>query len=67
VLDVHRVDLNHHEFDAELRRDLMIPRGQVNLHAGVHYLAPMGEMKQDVMDACFYLPLSCSNLWLLNK
>jgi hypothetical protein len=42
-------------------------RGQVNLHAGVHYLALMGAMKQDVMDVCFYLPLSYSNLCLLNK
>jgi hypothetical protein len=42
----------------------MIPRVQANLHAGVHYLAQMGAMKQDVMDVCFYLPLSYSNLCL---
>jgi len=45
----------------------MIPRGQANLHAGVHYLAQMGAMKQDVMDVCFYLPLSDSNLCLLKE
>jgi hypothetical protein len=67
VQDVHREDLIHHEFGAELRRDLMIRREQANLHAGVHYLALMGAMKQDVMDVCFYLPLSYSNLCLLNK
>jgi hypothetical protein len=67
VQDVHREDLIHHEFGAELRRDSMIPRGQVNLHAGVHYLALMGAMKQDVMDVCFYLPLSYSNLCLLKE
>jgi hypothetical protein len=67
VQDAHREDLIHHEFDAELLRDSMIPREQANLHAGVHYLALMGAMKQDVMDVCFYLPLSYSNLCLLNK
>jgi hypothetical protein len=36
-------------------------REQANLHAGVHYLALMGAMKQDVMDVCFYLPSLCSN------
>jgi hypothetical protein len=61
------VDLNHHAFGAELLGDLKIPREQANLHAGVHYLAPMGEMKQDVMDVHFYLPLSYSNLYLLIK
>jgi hypothetical protein len=45
VPDVHRVDLIHHEFGAELLHDSMILREQVNLHAGVHYLALMGEMK----------------------
>jgi hypothetical protein len=64
VLDVHREDLIHHAFGAELLRDLMIRREQANLHAGVHYLALMGEKKQDVMDVCFYLPLSYSNLCL---
>jgi hypothetical protein len=36
-------------------------RGQVNLHAGVHYLALKGAMKQDVMDVYFYLPSLCSD------
>jgi hypothetical protein len=61
------VGLSHHEFDAELLRDLMIRHEQANPHAGGHYLARMGVMKQDVMADCFYLPLSCSNLCSLNK
>jgi hypothetical protein len=55
------VDLIHHGFGAELQSDEMNHREQVNLHAGVHYLALKGAMKQDVMDVCFYLPSLCSN------
>jgi hypothetical protein len=61
VLDVRLVDLIHHEFGAELQRDSKNRREQANLHAGVHYLAQMGAMKQDAMDVCFYLPSLCSN------